>query len=199
MQVGVVLFDQVEVLDFAGPYEVLAGARDEDRPLCTLSVVAEKSPVICRGGLQVIPDALFREKPLYDVLIVPGGPGTRVSDDLLEPILEYLRYAGPQAEITAGVCTGTFLMAKAGLLTDKRVTTHFRWRERLQEMFPDLKVVPEKIVDCGPQITSAGVSSGIDMALYLVKRLWGGEIAQQIRENIEYHGSNSKETANPKG
>jgi transcriptional regulator GlxA family with amidase domain len=169
MRVGFVLFDQVEVLDFAGPYEVLAGARDGDRPLCTLAVVAEKSPVVCRGGLQVIPDAFFREEPVYDVLIVPGGPGTRVHDDLLKPILKYLRFAGPQTEITAGVCTGTFLMAKAGLLTGKQVTTHFRWRDTLQEMFPDLKVVPEKIVDCGPQITSAGVSSGIDMALYLVK------------------------------
>jgi transcriptional regulator GlxA family with amidase domain len=186
MKVGIILFDQVEVLDFAGPYEVFAGAREGEQNLFSVEVVAEKSPVICRGGLQVIPDALFADQPVYDILVVPGGPGTRVAKEKLAPVLAYLGDAAPKAQITAGVCTGTVLMAQAGLLKGKRVTTHHNRREALKEAFPDLTVVNEKVVDCGPIITSAGVSSGIDMALYLVKRLYGSEKAQEVRENIEY-------------
>ena len=186
MNVGIILFDQVEVLDFAGPFEVFAGTRDGDKELFSVQVVAEKSPVVCRGGLKVIPDAYFAEEPVYDILVVPGGPGTRVSEEQLEPIIDYIKKASPQAGITAGVCTGTLLMAKAGLLSGKRVTTHHRYRDTLKEKYPDLTVVGEKVVDCGSLVTSAGVSSGIDMALYLVKRLFGSEISKQVRDNIEY-------------
>ena len=186
MKVGIVLFDLVEVLDFAGPYEVFAGAREGDRSLFSVSVVAEKSPVVCRGGLQVIPDAYFSDLPTYDILVVPGGPGTRVPEEKLSPVLDYIKTAAAQAQITAGVCTGTVLMAKAGLLKGRRVTTHHNYREKLKEAFPDLTVVSEKVVDCGPIVTSAGVSLGIDMALYLIKRLFGAEKAQEVRETIEY-------------
>ena len=86
MKVGIILFDQVEVLDFAGPYEVFAGARAGEQNLFSVAVVAERSPVICRGGLQVIPDALFTDQPAYDILVVPGGPGTRVAKEKLAPV-----------------------------------------------------------------------------------------------------------------
>ncbi len=186
MKVGIVIFDLVEVLDFAGPYEVLAGAREGDRSLIEVSVVAEKSPVICRGGLTVIPDALFSDAPTYDVLVVPGGPGTRVDESKLKPVVDFIKLTAQKAQIVAGVCTGTVLMAKAGLLSGLRVTTHHNYRERLQQDYPDLTVVHDKVVDNGSVITSAGVSSGIDMALYLLKRLFGDEVSKQSRETIEY-------------
>ena len=187
MEVGILLFNQVEVLDFAGPYEVFAGAREDDKELFSVSTVGRSNSVICRGGLKVKPDVFFTDQPAFDILVVPGGPGTRAPGDELKDVVEFIRQAAKKTEITAGVCTGSFLMAKAGLLNGLRATTHYRYRMSLKEQFPEIQVVEDRIVDCGRVVTSAGVATGIDMALYLLKRLHGEALSRQVRENMEYH------------
>lgn len=186
MKAGILVFDGVEVLDFAGPYEVLAGARRGEAGIFATYTVGEKKPVMCSGGLQIIPDYTFGTAPAFDILVVPGGPGTRVEESRLQNVYRYIARAAAQAGQVAGVCTGTYLLAGAGLLEGLKVTTHHRRREALRQKHPGLTVVDAKVVDSGKIITAAGVSSGIDMALYLVEKICGKEIAEQEKERIEY-------------
>lgn len=184
--VGIILFTGVEPLDFAGPYEVLSGARDDDGPLFRVATVAEASPVTCQFGLRVLPDQLFADQPWFDVLVVPGGPGTRIEEPKVRPTVEFIRQAAQRARLVAGVCTGTYLMAMAGLTTGRRVATHHAYRQTLRESYPDLSVTDDKVVHDREIITAAGVSSGIDMALYLVELLHGPEAEARERRRIEY-------------
>jgi len=186
MKAGILVFDGVEVLDFAGPYEVLAGARQGETNCFEAFTVGEKSLVACSGGLRVIPDYTFDTAPDFDILVVPGGPGTRVEESKLENVYRYIARAAVKAAHVAGVCTGTYLMAGAGLLDGLTVTTHHRRREALRQKYPELNVVSAKVLDSGKIITSAGVSSGIDMALYLVEKLYGKTAAASEQERIEY-------------
>ncbi|MGI5838545.1 MAG: DJ-1/PfpI family protein [bacterium] len=186
MKAGILLFDGVEVLDFAGPYEVLSAARQGESLCFATSTVAEKTSVVCSGGLQVISDFTFESAPDFDILVVPGGPGTRGEASRRQNICRYIARAAQQAEQIAGVCTGTFLMAEAGLLDGIPVTTHHRRREALRQQYPGLEVVEAKVLDGGKIITAGGVSSGIDMALYLVEKFFGKEAAAAERERIEY-------------
>jgi len=172
--IAILLFDRVEVLDFAGPYEVFAAARDESgEPYTEVFTVADRREVKCYGGLRVITDATFDACPPFVVLIVPGGPGAREKSASQKSILDFIRKQKGNTKLIASVCTGSFLLARAGLLDGRRATTHPNRLELFRGEFPTVRVEKGKIIDEGQIITAGGVSSGIDLALYLLERWFG--------------------------
>jgi len=176
--VGILVYDDVEMLDFAGPYEVLSTARGEaGQPLLSVLVAGSGDEVRTRGVLRILVDARLDACPPRDALVVPGGPGaddpTPVQEQL---ILPFLRRVAPLTPTVASVCTGAFLLGRAGLLDGHRVTTHRDAVPALRAEFPSLEVAHEKVIDEGPIVTAAGVSSGIDLALHLLERWFGPEV-----------------------
>jgi transcriptional regulator GlxA family with amidase domain len=185
--VGILLFDDVEVLDFAGPYEVCCGTLDPlGQPYVDVVTVGAGAEVTCRGGLRVHPDHVIRECPALDALIVPGGPGadqrTPVQEEL---ILPFLRERARSTQTIASVCTGAFLLGRAGLLDGRRATTHSAALEALRAEFPAIDVVADKVVDEGHIVTAAGVSSGIDLALHLFERWFGAPARARAAQGLD--------------
>jgi transcriptional regulator GlxA family with amidase domain len=190
--VGIYLFDEVEVLDFAGPFEVFStatrvAARTATGPApFAVTLVAEHlREVRARGGLRVVPGASFAEHPAFDVLLVPGG---EVSAELeRSSVIAWIAGTARRASLTASVCTGAFLLAKAGLLRGRRVTTHWEDLADLERSFPELSVERDvPWVDEGDLVTSAGISAGLDMSLHLVARLAGSELAERTARQMDY-------------
>jgi transcriptional regulator GlxA family with amidase domain len=193
MTVGILIFDEVEVLDFCGPFEVFASAsatgeapRDERRLFTVLTIAEENRTIHCRGGLLVQPHHTLADHPPLDILVVPGGYGTR--RELSNPVvLDWIAAQDKQTSLTASVCTGAFLLAADGLLDGKRATTHWASIDWLREHYPAIDVrADERVVDEGHIVTSAGVSAGIDMALHVVARLHGHAIAADTARGMEY-------------
>jgi transcriptional regulator GlxA family with amidase domain len=183
--IAIVIFPVVEELDFVGPWEVFAFLRDIEPESCEVFTVSEHGgEVRCAKGLRVIADYSFNAAPPADIVLVPGGMGTRT--EVENPrLIEYLRRAAGKAEVMTSVCTGSFLLERAGLLKGKRATTHWGSLDRLRGL-GTVEVVEERWVDEGLVVTASGVSAGIDMALYLVGRLWGPETARRVQKGIEY-------------
>jgi transcriptional regulator GlxA family with amidase domain len=247
---GILIFDDVEVLDFCGPFEVFGTARPlgapsgpagDDRRIFTVLTLAaprmddagethdvagtEMPPigvhahtmpdpraVRCRNGLRVVADlAIGRDEvPPLDVLVVPGGWGTR--REVRNPaLIAALRELAPATRaVTASVCTGAFLLAEAGLLDDRRATTHWASLERLRDGYPRVRVegltpgepvrpYGVRYVDEGRVVTSAGIAAGIDMALHLVARLAGDAVARQTAERMEYRWEPDRREAHNAG
>jgi transcriptional regulator GlxA family with amidase domain len=189
-KVAILLFDDVELLDFAGPFEVFSSVRASDNkrmPLMDVFAVAEKRGAIrCRNGLIVQPAYTLEDCPPADILLVPGGFGTDAAAKS-QPIIRWLQERSTSADLVTSVCTGSFVLAQDGLLDGQGATTYWSSVSRLQEQFPGLKAQPgARWVDNGKTITAAGVSAGIDMALHIVQRLYGAEIAQATARGIEY-------------
>jgi transcriptional regulator GlxA family with amidase domain len=185
--VGILLFDRVEVLDFAGPYEVLSVAKDENGDPCLrVLTLATQPTVVCNGGLHVIVDATLAECPPLDALIVPGGPG---ADDRTpeqeESLIPFLQDRAPRAKLVASVCTGAFILGRAGLLDGRRATTHSHLLEAFRTEFPLVEAVASKVVDQGAIVTAAGVSSGIDLALYLLDKWFGPDVRERSARNLD--------------
>ena len=193
MRVGIFLFADVEALDFAGPYEVFTTANRVarktglalDDAFTVFSVAASLKPVTLRAGMTVIPDVAFEHAPDIDVLIVPGGV---VSAEMLKPeVIEWIQRSSVQARLTASVCTGAFLLAKANVLVDHKVTTHWEDIADLRQQFPRLHVVENtRWVDEGNIVTSAGISAAIDMSLHLVETLAGRPLALATARQMEF-------------
>ncbi len=188
--IGILIFDGVELLDFAGPYEVFSSARDSvdsrERPLDVFAIAESMEAVTCRNGLVVQPRYTLAECPPLDILLLPGGQGTRTAIDRA-PLIAWIAERAASTALTTSVCTGSFLLAKAGLLDGKAATTHWASIERLRHDFPQLDVRDDvRWVDEGEIVTSAGVSAGIDMALYLLQRLYGPEAANATARGMEY-------------
>jgi transcriptional regulator GlxA family with amidase domain len=191
--VGIYLFDAVEVLDFAGPFEVFStAARVDGRtkpphpPIFVVSTVGRGfAPIVARGGLRVQPAFGLEDHPPLDVLVVPGGV---VDAEMVQPeVIAWLQRVAPTTSVTASVCTGAFLLAQAGLLEGKRATTHWEDVAELRRLFPSIKVVEERRwVDLGSIVTSAGISAGIDMSLHLVARLAGADLARKTARQMQY-------------
>ncbi len=187
--VAILLFDEVEVLDFAGPFEVFA-VTDElaDHQLFQVVTVApEKRAIRARNGLSVNPDHGFADCPAPDILVVPGGFGTRA---LLhnQPVLDWIKAINATAEIVASVCTGSVVLGRAGLLDGLKATTHHECFELLRTHAPRTTVVEtDRFLDNGHILTAAGISAGIDMSLHLVARLHGAAIAAKTARYMEYH------------
>jgi transcriptional regulator GlxA family with amidase domain len=195
IQVGIFLFPGVEVLDFAGPYEVFSRTRltpgtesrrsEESAPFRVFTVAANANPVVATGGLRVIPDFEFTSAPPIDLLVVPGGFGTRA---LLEDptTLAWVRQTAAAAQRVTSVCTGSLVLARAGLLSGRRATTHWGALDLLAKMDPTIRVEADlRVVDDGV-VTSAGVSAGIDMALSLVEAMYGRPVADETAKYIEF-------------
>ncbi|WP_027184168.1 DJ-1/PfpI family protein [Desulfovibrio inopinatus] len=183
--IGILLFHDVEVLDFAGPYEVFSCARNEENaPYFQLATVTEQNPVMCRGGLTVTSQYTFDNAPHFDVLIIPGGPGARA---VPSPALDtYVRKVSDSGCILATVCTGAYILAHLGLLDGKQATTHTAWQADLAHRFSEITVVSDKIVDAGRIITAGGVTTGIELGLHLLERYFGSEARR--REAIRLDG-----------
>jgi len=185
---AILIFDDVEVLDFAGPFEVFSVTNElSDYSLLNVYTVARgKAPVTARNGLSVNPDYSITDAPQPDILIVPGGSGTRPVL-LQQDILDWITQSANNAEKVLSVCTGALLLAKVGLLDGMKSTTHHSAFETLAEIAPETEVVRDsRFVDNGKVITAAGISAGIDMSLYVVEMLYGGEIAQHTAGYMEY-------------
>ncbi|GAB4573517.1 MAG: DJ-1/PfpI family protein [Anaerolineae bacterium] len=188
-RIAILLFDEVEVLDFAGPFEVFSVAariNDPQHPAFEVVTVATKTPISARGGLQVIPHHLLADCPPLDILLVPGGWGTRpLMGD--EALLEWLATRAQEVELLLSVCTGSLLLGKAGLLDGLRATTHHSALDLLRRTAPAVTVdETARFVDNGRIITSAGIAAGIDMALHVVASLLGEAHARATAEYMEY-------------
>ena len=199
MTIGILIFDDVEVLDFCGPFEVFASAtaagespRDERRLFRVLTIAEENRIVRARGGLLIQPHHTISDHPPLDILVVPGGYGTR--RELSNPVvLDWIAAQDRQTRLTTSVCTGAFLLAANGLLDGKRATTHWASIDWLREHYPAIDVrADERVVDEGRIVTSAGVSAGIDMALHVLARLHGQEVAAGTARGMEYDWSGTK-------
>jgi transcriptional regulator GlxA family with amidase domain len=194
--VGILLFDQVEVLDFAGPFEVFSRTRlvpgpesrrsEESAPFRVLTVARSREPVTATGGLRILPDFGFADAPPIDLLVVPGGFGTRALVDDSET-LAWIDQAAARARRVASVCTGALLLAKLGLLKGRRATTHWGALDLLASLDASMSVVRDRrVVDEGSILTSAGVAAGIDMAFHVVETLFGAEVADETARYMEY-------------
>jgi transcriptional regulator GlxA family with amidase domain len=190
--VGILIFDDVEVLDFAGPFEVFASARPTDpasgleRLFQPLIVAEAQRTITCRGGLLVQPHHTLADHPPLDIIVIPGGQGTR-RERLNAPVLDWIVAQNQRTEVTTSVCTGAFLLAERGLLDGLRATTHWGSVSWMREQDPAVRMVDdERFVDEGHIVTSAGVSAGIDMALHVVARLHGEPTAAATARSMEY-------------
>jgi transcriptional regulator GlxA family with amidase domain len=193
--VGVLLFDGVALLDVAGPFEVLNRARlepgvesrhrEDDALFDVFTVAKTTEPVTATGGVVLVPRHSFADAPRVDLLLVPGGFGTR---PLLQDAgtIEWIRRTAASARRTASVCTGALLLARAGLLDGRRATTHWGAFGLLTSLAKDVTVDREaRFVDDGV-MTSAGVASGMDLALHIVETLFGRAVADETAHYIEY-------------
>ena len=193
LQVAILVFDDVEALDFAGPYEVfttasrvLARTQPERAPLFSVRCVArQRTPVRARAGLNILPDQTFADCSRADVLIVPGG----VVDAAVAcaDTLAWIRQVNATTRITASVCTGAFLLAASGVLSHGRATTHWEDVADLRLRHPALEVVDNvRWVDDGGPVSSAGISAGIDMCLHLVARLADPALVERTARQMDF-------------
>ncbi len=188
---GLLLFPDAEELDFVGPWEVFTvsamirsnGSLPEGR-VFTVAETAE--PVRCNKGMRVLPDHTLESVPKPDVVLVPGGMGTRVTVEN-QAIIQWIKDVAEGAKWTTSVCTGALLLAEAGLLEDKQATTHWGFIEGLRNHGKTGEVKENiRYVRCGNIVTAAGVSAGIDMALWLVGQLFGAQHARDTQRYMEY-------------
>jgi transcriptional regulator GlxA family with amidase domain len=180
------------VLDFAGPFEVFSVATYPDsqtnsRPFLVKTISAKERLIRARNGLKVLADYSIENAPHFDILIIPGGPGAREREIHNEKVIEWIAERMGDVELMTSVCTGALLLAKAGLLNQKRATTHWASYDRLEKEFPEVDVQRGvKFVDEGNIITSGGISAGMNMSFHIIKRLIGSEVAQLTAKRMEY-------------
>jgi transcriptional regulator GlxA family with amidase domain len=180
MQIAYLLYDRFTALDITGPHDVLNSVPGNE----SIFVAEEPGPVRNESDtLSLVADASTEEVRSPDIVVVPGGFGTRALLDR-EPLLDWIREVHETTTWTTSVCTGSLLLAAAGLLDGVPATTHWLARDLLAELGAD--PVPERVVEHGKLLTAAGVSAGIDMALTLVQRINGDEVAQAVQLGIEY-------------
>ena len=193
INIGIYVYDDVEVLDFAGPYEVFTTATRmhlrksrDDRALFNVFTIGRTlDPIRARAGLKVDPDFSIDDHPVMDCLIVPGGV---VNAELEKAdVIRWISGQSVPERVVAAVCTGAFLLVKTGKLAGKQVTTHWEDIDDLKEMFPSVDVLSTlRWVDEGAFVTSAGISAGIDMSLHLVERLHSRELAERTALQLDF-------------
>ena len=188
--VAILIYEGVEVLDFAGPAEVFEaasgyGASGQQKAFEVFTVSRTKDKIVSQGFLDVLPDYGIADSPPPDILVLPGGGSQSVIDD--PAWMDWVKSRGAEAECVLTVCTGAFIAAKAGLLEGLEATTWYNAVSRLATDFPNTRVIPgRRFVDSGKVITTAGVSAGIDGSLHLVARLLGRYVADRTAEYMEY-------------
>lgn len=195
--VGIFIFDDVEVLDFAGPFEIfgVAGKQGGQPGYFNVFTIAEKPGIAARNNLLVEATYTFDNCPIPDILLIPGGGGYKPDGTPFgtrremhnEKLLDWVKTMNQKVELLLSVCTGSLILAKAGLLEGLKATTHFKAVEQMREAAPNTTLLPqERWVDNGRIILSAGVSAGIDMSLYVVTKLHGKEAANETAKYIQY-------------
>jgi transcriptional regulator GlxA family with amidase domain len=195
-KVGMLIFPNIELLDFCGPYEVFSTFHfDENKKTLEPSpfeiyLIAENGGMIkTRAGVQVAAEYTLDNHPPFDILVVPGGWGTRAEINN-EKIINWIKKVAQNVELITAVCTGSMLLGKAGLLKGKHATTHWNSLPWMKEELPDTLVEDAyHIVEDGNVITSAGISAGIDMALKVVQKYYGDDVARSTARYMEYYYS----------
>ncbi|GMX65903.1 DJ-1/PfpI family protein [Paenibacillus elgii] len=190
--VGILLFDQVEVLDFTGPYEVFGLAvhdryKPTERSLFNVTTISESgSLIVAENNLKVTPDYSLATAPAYDLLVIPGGPGVRKAL-LNEALVNWVRARSGDTPWITSVCTGALLLAQTGLLDGKKATTHIDSIDWMRTKYPAIDVIDDvKYVDEDRIVTSAGVANGMHMSLHMVDRLAGREVAQDVSHIMQF-------------
>ncbi|MFA9456503.1 DJ-1/PfpI family protein [Halalkalibacter sp. AB-rgal2] len=188
--VGILLFNEVEVLDFAGPFEVFSITsipHSNEKPFVVKTISESGELVTVRNGLKVKPDYSFANHPALDIVIIPGGYGAEEIEINNPNVIEWIQHQQPKVEFMTSVCTGALLLAKAGILDGRKATTHWMDLDRLEQEFPSVSVQRGvKFVDEGALITSGGISAGINMSFHLISRLHGKEAAIETARRMEY-------------
>lgn len=190
LPVSILLFNEVEVLDFAGPFEVFSLAEDSfGRKLFTVRTVAQHAgPISARNGLRVIPDSVLDNGVSPTILVVPGGWGAETVERYNPVLTDYVRLLHKNGVVIASVCTGAFILAAAGILDGHRAVTHHLDRRTLAADFPSVSVFDDdtRLADEGRVLTCGGIAAGIDMSLYLVSRFFGADAARACMVRMEY-------------
>lgn len=187
--VAILIFDEVEVLDFAGPFEVFSvtGRSRDVKPFNVYTVAEHAGQVLARNNLGINPRCTIHDCPPADIVVIPGGWGTRREMNNTV-VINWIRHVAAEAELLLSVCTGALLLAKAGLLDNLPATTHHNGFDLLAQTSPSTTVQRDRrFVDTGKIITSAGISAGIDMSLHVVSKLLGMETARETAHYMEYH------------
>lgn len=191
--VAIFLFTGVELLDFAGPAEVFQAS---GRPFNVYTVAASVEPITSQGFVKVVPQYSIENCPKPDLLVIPGGATTATQNN--PEVIAWVKRVSGEAELTMSVCTGAFILAKAGLLDGQEATTHWFHLTRLGKAAPNIQVRSKvRFVDSGRVVTTAGVSAGIDGALHVVERLIGREAAERTAHGMEYHWDAKREPGEP--
>jgi transcriptional regulator GlxA family with amidase domain len=186
MKVGILVFDDAEELDFVGPWEVFTAARMLAGDVEVITIAERLEPVRAAKGLRVIPHATLENAGQVDILVVPGGQGARLRESENPRMLGYVRDAATHCRWITSVCTGAMVLHAAGLLKGKRATTHWAYCDQL-EARGDVTVLRNvRYVRDGNVVTSAGVSAGIDMSLWLVGQVLGRDVARNVQRTMEY-------------
>ena len=198
VNIAIYLYDQIEVLDFAGPFEVFSTAsrmhaseNKDANPLFEVFTLSESGEAIhARGQLQVVPQYSIKAHPPIDLLIVPGG----IVEEQIQRanVIQWIQQQAQVAKISAAICTGSFLFAQANLLDGRAATTHWEDIPDFERSFPDLDVRKDvRWVDTGDVLTSAGISAGIDMSLHLVERLASRSLAEKTARQMDFDWQDS--------
>lgn len=192
LRTGFLLFNDAEELDFAGPWEVftmaneVAGYSSGEKPFETLMIAEKNEPVLCRKGMRVLPDATIDNCGKLDIILIPGGQGTRAEVNN-EKLLAWIAKTAPGCTWITSVCTGALLLTAAGPAKGKRVTTHWGYIEQLRARNEAAEVLEKvRYVRDGNVVTAAGVSAGIDMALWLVGQIKSPDFARNVQRFMEY-------------
>ena len=191
--VGILLFPEVEVLDFCGPFEVFSVTRlNEDRrreessPFRVVLIAETRDAITTAGGMRVLPDFTLEDHPPLDILLVPGGAGGRALQSH-KRVLGWIALCAQQVKILSAVCTGSFLLAASGQLHGRAATTHWKSLDHMRASYPTVQVRDDlNVVEDGNVFTSAGISAGIDLALRIVALLYSSEIARNTARHMEY-------------
>ncbi len=194
--VGILLFNEVEVLDFAGPFEVFSLAENvanasNDKHFKVITIAEHQAPISTRNGLKVIPDYNFANHSKIDVLIVPGGYGAEKIEIHNQTVIDWIIAQANSAELILSVCTGALLLAKAGLLAGRSATTHWMDLDNLVS-YPDVDVIDNiHYVDASDDmrniVTSAGISAGIHASLYCIEKLVDSDTMRATAHSMEFH------------
>lgn len=188
MNIGIYIYDNAEVLDFSGPFEVFSTASRflKKKEKFNVYLISEENSVVkARGGFNVYANHSFADCPPLDVLIVSGGVHTEEMQK--ENVLRWIKEQSKKVHLTASVCTGAFLLASAKVIKKEKVTTHWEDIEDLKESFPKLKVIENKRwIEVDNIVTSGGISAGIDMSLHLVSKLHSKKLAKNTAKQMEF-------------
>jgi transcriptional regulator GlxA family with amidase domain len=187
LQIGILAFPNLEELDAIGPWEVLAWAsKQEQADMKVMTIGSAGREITCAKGLNIVADYTIDDHPPLDIILVPGGMGTRPIFKDGGPEIDWIKKVAPNCTWITSVCTGALLLHRAGYLDGKRATTHWRSIDMLRDAGNTEVLADVRFVRDGNVVTSAGVSAGIDMALWLVGEIYGSDFARFVQKGIEY-------------